>query len=115
MWFIRFTALGWDVVTIDGADMHAITSALDAAKRNKNGKPSLIIAKTIIGKVFIILACTSIVFVFIFHLSSTVPCRCRVFPRLKVRVLLMGRLVFLTLILPGPSLAFQLRNGEFFT
>ncbi len=56
----RFTALGWDVVTIDGNDMHAVASALDAAKANKNGKPSLIIAKTVIGKVPIIPAYPSI-------------------------------------------------------
>ncbi len=50
----RFTALGWDVVTIDGNDMHAVASALDAAKVKINGKPSLIIAKTVVGKVPII-------------------------------------------------------------
>eukprot|EP01084_Bolivina_argentea_P302049 521295_1 len=47
---LRYTALGWNVVTIDGSDVHAIATALDDAKSKKNGKPSLIIAKTVIGK-----------------------------------------------------------------
>lgn len=46
----RFAALGWNVETIDGHDFTAIDKAIAGAKANKNGKPSIIIAKTIIGK-----------------------------------------------------------------
>jgi len=35
---------------IDGHDIKAIKSAVEAAKNAKNGKPQLIIAKTVIGK-----------------------------------------------------------------
>ena len=45
-----YEALGWDVVTIDGHDLNAIAAAVAAAKANNNGKPKLIIAKTIIAK-----------------------------------------------------------------
>jgi len=45
-----FTAIGWDVVTIDGHDLDAILAAIETAKQSDNGKPKLIIAKTIIGK-----------------------------------------------------------------
>lgn len=45
-----YTALGWDVVTIDGHDFDAILGALETAKKSDNGKPKMIIAKTIIGK-----------------------------------------------------------------
>ncbi len=45
-----YTALGWDVQTIDGHDMDAISSALNNAKSGKDGKPHLIIAKTEIGR-----------------------------------------------------------------
>lgn len=45
-----YTALGWDVVTIDGHDLEAIAKAIDDAKKNDDGRPKLIIAKTIIGK-----------------------------------------------------------------
>ncbi len=45
-----FTAIGWDAVTIDGHDLDAILGAIEAAKQADNGKPKLIIAKTIIGK-----------------------------------------------------------------
>ena len=45
-----YTALGWEVVTIDGHDMDAINSAFAHARKNDNGKPKLIIAKTLIGK-----------------------------------------------------------------
>ena len=47
---LRFQAIGWNTVTIDGHDLSAIDLALDHAKKNKNGKPTLIIAKTVIGK-----------------------------------------------------------------
>jgi len=46
----RFDAYGWDVQTIDGHDLAAVSAAYDWAKTTKNGKPKLIIAKTIIGK-----------------------------------------------------------------
>lgn len=46
----RFTAIGWNTITIDGHDFKAIDSAVSTAKQTKNGKPTIIIAKTIIGK-----------------------------------------------------------------
>jgi transketolase len=46
----RFTALGWDVITIDGHEMDAFLSAFERAKKAGSGKPQLIIAKTLIGK-----------------------------------------------------------------
>lgn len=46
----RFTAIGWNTITIDGHDFKAIDSAVSKAKTTKNGKPTIIIAKTIIGK-----------------------------------------------------------------
>ncbi|MFP4156095.1 MAG: transketolase [Opitutales bacterium] len=45
-----FTSQGWDAVTIDGHDLEAVNGALDQAKANDNGKPKVIIAKTLIGK-----------------------------------------------------------------
>jgi len=45
-----FTSQGWDAVTIDGHDLVAIESALSTAKSNDNGRPKVIIAKTVIGK-----------------------------------------------------------------
>jgi len=47
---MRFQSYGWDVVTINGNDMAAVAEALESAKANDNGKPKLIIAKTVIGK-----------------------------------------------------------------
>jgi transketolase len=46
----RFKAYGWDVCQIDGHDPHEIVGALESAKRATNGRPRLIIAKTLIGK-----------------------------------------------------------------
>lgn len=46
----RFAALGWNVMTIDGHSLPAIDKAIATAKASKNGKPTLIIAKTIVGK-----------------------------------------------------------------
>ncbi|CAN5682773.1 hypothetical protein BH09MYX1_BH09MYX1_59220 [soil metagenome] len=46
---MRFTAIGWDVQTIDGQDMSAVLAAYVKAK-NATGKPQLIIARTLIGK-----------------------------------------------------------------
>lgn len=45
-----YEALGWDVRQIDGHDLKAIAEAVEAAKNARNGKPQLIIAKTVIGK-----------------------------------------------------------------
>ena len=47
---MRFRALGWNTDTIDGHDLSAIDNAIAKAKANKNDKPTIIIAKTIIGK-----------------------------------------------------------------
>merc|ERR1719482_1048340 len=47
---MRFIAYGWDVETIDGHDIAAMSAAYDTAKTTKNGKPKMIICKTIIGK-----------------------------------------------------------------
>ncbi|MGF1529817.1 MAG: transketolase [Puniceicoccaceae bacterium] len=46
----RFTAYGWDVVTIDGHDLGEISQALANARQANNGKPKFIVAKTLIGK-----------------------------------------------------------------
>jgi len=46
----RFAAIGWNTFTIDGHDFGAIDDAMLKAKSLKNGKPTIIIAKTIIGK-----------------------------------------------------------------
>jgi len=46
---MRFEAQGWEVLTVDGHDMDAITKAYTYAKSG-NGKPTLIVCKTIIGK-----------------------------------------------------------------
>ena len=45
----KFRAFGWDVITIDGHDLKAISDAVDAAKAAK-GKPTVIVAETIKGK-----------------------------------------------------------------
>jgi transketolase len=45
-----FISQGWDVVTIDGHCLEAISGAVTTAKANKNGRPKVIIAKTVIGK-----------------------------------------------------------------
>lgn len=44
-----FTSLGWDAVTVDGHDLAAFKAAYDNAKA-AIGKPSIIIAKTEIGR-----------------------------------------------------------------
>ena len=46
----RYLAYGCDLVTIDGHDLAAVDSAISKAKSDNNGKPKLIIARTIIGK-----------------------------------------------------------------
>ena len=45
-----FASHGWDVQTIDGHDLAAVSGAVDTAKQSDNGKPNVIIAKTTIGK-----------------------------------------------------------------
>jgi transketolase len=45
-----FTSQNWDAVTIDGHDLNAIAAAIETAKSNDNGRPKVIIAKTLIGK-----------------------------------------------------------------
>lgn len=45
-----YEALGWDVVTIDGHDLQAVHDAVENAKNSDNGKPKLIISRTLIGK-----------------------------------------------------------------
>ena len=47
---MRFEAQGWEVLTVDGHDMDALTKAYRYAKDSDNGKPTLIVCKTIIGK-----------------------------------------------------------------
>ncbi len=46
----RFEAFGWEAVQVDGHDLDALHAAITAAKANRNGKPKLIEAKTVIGK-----------------------------------------------------------------
>ncbi|MDA8633843.1 transketolase [Verrucomicrobiales bacterium] len=46
----RFEAFGWNAVQVNGHDMSAVLAAVEEAKANTNGKPTLIEAKTIIGK-----------------------------------------------------------------
>lgn len=45
-----FRSQQWDAVTINGHDLAAIAKALTDAKANNNGRPKVIIAKTLIGK-----------------------------------------------------------------
>jgi len=46
----RFQALNWNTLEIDGHNLAAIDSAIGVAKTLDNGKPTIIIAKTIVGK-----------------------------------------------------------------
>lgn len=46
----RYEAYGFDVVTVDGHDLVAFADAFENAKAEDNGKPKLIIARTLIGK-----------------------------------------------------------------
>lgn len=45
----KFESFGWNVICIDGHDCQAISDAVDEAKRSE-GKPTVIIAKTVKGK-----------------------------------------------------------------
>jgi transketolase len=45
-----FLSQGWDAVTVDGHDLAGFAAAMAKAKSEKNGRPKVIIAKTLIGK-----------------------------------------------------------------
>jgi transketolase len=45
-----YLALGWDVVQIDGHDLEAVQKAVSRAKKTNNGRPKLIISRTLIGR-----------------------------------------------------------------
>merc|ERR1712151_1468810 len=45
-----YEALGWNVIGIDGHDLKAVDAAIIEAKGTKNGKPTIVIAKTTIGQ-----------------------------------------------------------------
>ncbi|KAJ3207628.1 hypothetical protein HDU83_009669 [Entophlyctis luteolus] len=45
----RFRAYGWDVVTVHGHDVTAFAHAYGLAHKSNNGRPKLIIIKTVIG------------------------------------------------------------------
>lgn len=45
-----FRAQGWDAVTIDGHDLEQVELTLRTARLEKNGRPKLIIAKTVIAR-----------------------------------------------------------------
>eukprot|EP00467_Chlorarachnion_reptans_P008048 CAMPEP_0114505676 /NCGR_PEP_ID=MMETSP0109-20121206/10986_1 /TAXON_ID=29199 /ORGANISM="Chlorarachnion reptans, Strain CCCM449" /LENGTH=777 /DNA_ID=CAMNT_0001684143 /DNA_START=40 /DNA_END=2373 /DNA_ORIENTATION=- len=46
----RYKAMGWDAVVVDGHDMEAVHAAIENAKNDNNGKPKLLMCRTIIGK-----------------------------------------------------------------
>lgn len=46
----RYKAIGFDVSEIDGHDLEAIAASIAEAKANDNGRPKLIVAKTLVGK-----------------------------------------------------------------
>jgi len=46
----RFESFGWDAITVDGHDLDAVAKAIAEAKSNDNGKPTIIIARTEIGR-----------------------------------------------------------------
>lgn len=45
-----YEALGWEAITVDGHDMEAFSKAFHEARHNDNGKPKILITKTLIGK-----------------------------------------------------------------
>lgn len=45
-----FRSQGWDAVTIDGHDLGAVDEAIAKAKSDDNGRPKVLIARTLIGK-----------------------------------------------------------------
>ncbi|MES2941766.1 MAG: transketolase [Pseudomonadota bacterium] len=46
----KFTAFGFDAITIDGHDESAIDAAYTTLKKQKNGRPKTIVANTVKGK-----------------------------------------------------------------
>ncbi|MCF7942793.1 MAG: transketolase [Spirochaetia bacterium] len=46
----KFEAFNWEVHSLDGHDMRQVLTALEQAKRQKDGKPVCIIARTVKGK-----------------------------------------------------------------
>ena len=46
----KFESIGWDVQVIDGHEFGEISTALNQAKSNDDGRPKLIVAKTEIGR-----------------------------------------------------------------
>jgi transketolase len=46
----KFNAFGWFTQRIDGNDLDAVVKAFDAANANNDGRPSIIIADTLMGK-----------------------------------------------------------------
>ena len=46
----KFSAFGFEAVSVDGHDQAALDSAVTQLKNNKNGKPKAIIARTVKGK-----------------------------------------------------------------
>lgn len=46
----KMTAFGWFVQRIDGNDLDAVVTAFDAAKTDNGGRPSMIIADTVMGR-----------------------------------------------------------------
>jgi len=46
----RYKAMGWDAVVVDGHDMEAVYTAIENAKADNNGKPKLLMCRTVIGK-----------------------------------------------------------------
>ncbi|WP_124061672.1 transketolase [Gordonibacter sp. Marseille-P4307] len=47
---LKFSAFGWNAVEVDGHDIEAVLDALQAAKADRSGKPSVIVAHTVKGK-----------------------------------------------------------------
>ncbi len=45
-----FTAQGWDAFEIDGNDMQAVEDTLRVCRLEKNGRPKIVIARTVIAK-----------------------------------------------------------------
>ncbi|HEX2327776.1 MAG TPA: transketolase [Candidatus Angelobacter sp.] len=46
----KYRSFGWDVVRINGHDMHQVVDALDLAKNHRGGRPIMLICYTVKGK-----------------------------------------------------------------
>jgi transketolase len=46
----KYKAFGWNVIRIDGHDMHQVVDALETAKSSLNGRPTVVLANTVKGK-----------------------------------------------------------------